>query len=201
MSYLTDVGTFQGTITATVGLGSADSFGGAQLTALDLDTALVRFGTDGKVDAIDIKVAEGADVAQVQRAIAEVLPPRTEVITGEQSAQETADAVNEFVGIFGTGLLVFAFITAFVSAFIINNVFQISIGQRLPRARPAPGGRRLGTPGAAPDHAGGTRARRSSARWPVSSAASSSLEVSSSCSTRPAPDSRTPRSSCCHGPS
>ena len=131
VSYLTDVGTFQGTITATVGLGSADSFGGAQLTALDLDTALVRFGADGKVDAIDIKVAEGADVAAVQRAIAEVLPPETEVITGEQSAQETADAVNEFVGIFGTGLLVFAFITAFVSAFIINNVFQITIGQRL----------------------------------------------------------------------
>jgi putative ABC transport system permease protein len=131
VSYLTDVGTFQGTITATVGLGSADSFGGAQLTALDLDTALVRFGTDGNVDAIDIKVADGADVAAVQRAITDVLPPRTEVITGEQSAQETADAVNQFVGIFGTGLLVFAFVTAFVSAFIINNVFQISIGQRL----------------------------------------------------------------------
>ncbi len=131
VSYLTDVGTFQGTITATVGLGSADSFGGAQLTALDLNTALVHFGTDGKVDAIDIKVADGVDVATVQRAIADVLPPQTEVITGEQSAQETADAVNGFVGIFGTGLLVFAFITAFVSAFIINNVFQISIGQRL----------------------------------------------------------------------
>ena len=70
-------------------------------------------------------------MATVQRAIAEVLPPQTEVITGEESAQETADAVNEFVGIFGTGLLVFAFITAFVSAFIINNVFQITIGQRL----------------------------------------------------------------------
>ena len=131
VSYLTDVGRFEGTITATVGLGSADSFGGAQLTALDLDTALVRFGADGKVDAIDILLAEGADVAAVQRAIAEILPPQTEVITGEQSAQETADAVNEFVGIFGTGLLVFAFITAFVSAFIINNVFQITIGQRL----------------------------------------------------------------------
>ncbi len=131
VSYLTDVGTFQGRITATVGLGTGDSFGGAQLTALDLDTALVNFGADGKVDAIDIQLVEGADVAAVQRAIAEVVPPRTEVITGEESAQETADAVNEFVGIFGTGLLVFAFITAFVSAFIINNVFQITIGQRL----------------------------------------------------------------------
>ena len=131
VSYLTDVGTFQGTITGTVGLGSADSFGGAQLVALDLDTALVHFGADGKVDAIDISIADGADVVAVQQAIEDILPPQTEVVTGEEVAQETADNVNQFVNVFGTGLLVFAFITAFVSAFIINNVFQITIGQRL----------------------------------------------------------------------
>lgn len=131
VAYLTDVGTFEGTITATVGLGSADSFGGAQLVALDLDTALVNFGADGKVDAIDIAVVDGADVATVQTAIDEVLPPQTEIVTGEEVAQETADDVNQFVDVFGTGLLIFAFITAFVSAFIINNVFQITIGQRL----------------------------------------------------------------------
>jgi putative ABC transport system permease protein len=131
VSYLTDVGTFEGTITATVGLGSGDSFGGAQLTALDLETALVNFGADGKVDAIDIQIAEGADVPTVQAAIEDILPPQTEVVTGEEVAQETADQVNQFVDVFGTGLLIFAFITAFVSAFIINNVFQITIGQRL----------------------------------------------------------------------
>ncbi len=131
VSYLTDVGTFEGKITATVGLGSADSFGGAQLVALDLDTALVYFGADGKVDAIDIAVADDADVAAVQQAIEDILPPGTEVVTGEEVAQETADDVNQFVNVFGTGLLIFAFITAFVSAFIINNVFQITIGQRL----------------------------------------------------------------------
>jgi putative ABC transport system permease protein len=59
VAYLTDVGRFEGTITATVGLGSADSFGGAQLVALDLDTALVNFGTDGRVDAIDIAISDG----------------------------------------------------------------------------------------------------------------------------------------------
>jgi putative ABC transport system permease protein len=131
VTYLTDAGTFQGTITGTVGLGSADSFGGAQLVALDLETALVNFGADGKVDAIDISVDDDADVASVQRAIEEILPPQTEVVTGEEVAQETADNVNQFVNVFGTGLLIFAFVTAFVSAFIINNVFQITIGQRL----------------------------------------------------------------------
>jgi putative ABC transport system permease protein len=131
VAYLTDVGRFDGTITATIGLGSGDSFGGAQVVALDLDTALVNFGADGKVDAIDIQVTEGADIPTVQQAIEEILPPQTEVVTGEQVAQETADQINEFVGVFGTGLLIFGFITAFVSGFIINNVFQITIGQRL----------------------------------------------------------------------
>jgi putative ABC transport system permease protein len=53
------------------------------------------------------------------------------VVTGAEVAQETSDQINQFIGVFGTGLLTFAFITAFVSAFIINNVFQITIGQRL----------------------------------------------------------------------
>jgi putative ABC transport system permease protein len=131
VTYLTDVGRFEGTITATIGLGSGDSFGGAQVVALDLETALEHFGANGMVDVIDIQVAEGADIPTVQRAIEQILPPQTEVVTGEQVAQETADQVNQFVDVFGTGLLIFAFITAFVSAFIINNVFQISIGQRL----------------------------------------------------------------------
>ncbi len=131
IEYLTDTGRFEATITGLVGLGSADSFGGAQLIAMDLPTALDHLGADGNVDVIDIEVAEGADVNAVQGAVADVLPPRTEVVTGEQVAQETSDSINQFVSVFGTGLLVFAFITAFVSAFIINNVFQITIGQRL----------------------------------------------------------------------
>ena len=68
---------------------------------------------------------------QVQAAISDVLPGRTEVVTGEQVAEETSDAVGQFIDVFGTGLLIFAFITAFVSAFIINNIYGITIGQRL----------------------------------------------------------------------
>jgi putative ABC transport system permease protein len=131
VTYLTDTGQYDGTITATIGLGSADSFGGAALVALDLDTALINFGAGSKVDVIDIKVDDGADVAEVQLAIADAIPTGTEVVTGEEVAEETTDSVTSFIDIFGTGLLIFAFITAFVSAFIINNVFQITIGQRL----------------------------------------------------------------------
>ncbi|MEM8618584.1 MAG: FtsX-like permease family protein [Actinomycetota bacterium] len=131
VTYLTDTGQHTGTVTATIGLGDTDSFGGAALVALDLDTALDKFGADGKVDTIDIKVADGADVAAVEAELESVLTNTVEVITGEQVAEESAEGVNEFVDLFGNGLLIFAFITTFVSGFIINNVFQITIGQRL----------------------------------------------------------------------
>ena len=66
VTYLTDTGQHTGTLTGTVGLGDTDSFGGASIIALDLDTAMDQFGTDGKVDAIDIAFVEGADAAAVQ---------------------------------------------------------------------------------------------------------------------------------------
>ena len=60
-----------------------------------------------------------------------MLPQGTEVVTRAVVIEESKQAVDTFISAFGTGLLVFAFITAFVSAFLINNVFQITIGQRL----------------------------------------------------------------------
>jgi putative ABC transport system permease protein len=131
VTYLTDTGSYEARITGFIGLGDGDSFGGAQLVALDLDTALERLTSNGKVDSLEVAVEPDADVETVKAAIEEILPERTEAVLGEQVAEENAADVNEFIGVFGTGLLIFAFITAFVSAFIINNVFQITIGQRL----------------------------------------------------------------------
>jgi putative ABC transport system permease protein len=125
----TGVQTFQ--IVGTVGLGSADGFGGATIATFDPETARDVLGAGDTYDAIDIQLAEGADVTAVTRAIESILPERTEVVTGEQVAEEASDAINQFVSIFGNGLLAFAFVTAFVSAFIINNVFGITITQRL----------------------------------------------------------------------
>ena len=131
VDYLTDTGRYQAKLSGTVGLGDSDGFAGASVVVLDLDTAIDHLSTQGRVDAIDIGVDQGADPAAVQSAIEKVLPARTEVITGDELAKENADGVNQFISTFGTGLLIFAFITGFVAAFIINNIFQITIGQRL----------------------------------------------------------------------
>jgi putative ABC transport system permease protein len=127
----TDAGTFDFEIVGLVGLGDTEAFGGASISVFPLETALEVLGTDGKIDAVDISLEDGADPAAVRAAIEAAIPDGTEVITGEELSEEQADAVNQFVDIFATGLLIFAFITAFVSAFIINNVFAITIGQRL----------------------------------------------------------------------
>ncbi len=126
-----DSGTESFKIVGLVGLGNADGFGGATLAMFDPATARQVLGAGDTYDAIDIKLADGADPATVKAAIEEILPPRTEVVTGQQVAEETADDINSFVSIFGNGLLAFAFITTFVCAFIINNVFGITISQRL----------------------------------------------------------------------
>ena len=126
-----DSGTETFKIVGLVGLGNTDGFGGATLATFDPATAQQVLGAGDTYDAIDIKLAEGADPATVQAAIEDILPPRTEVVTGEQVAEEASDDINSIISIFGNGLLAFAFITTFVSAFIINNVFGITISQRL----------------------------------------------------------------------
>ena len=90
-------------------------------------------GADGTYDSIDIQVDRrrrpGDRATDRSRRSC---PQGTEVVDRETSSSRRArQAVDTFISAFGTGLLCFAFITAFVSAFLINNVFQITIGQRL----------------------------------------------------------------------
>ena len=128
---ITDTGTHPFTITALVGLGDSDGFAGATLAAWDLPTAQQVTGAIDELDGVDVAVEEGVDPATVAARIEEILPERTEVVTRDTLIEESKAAVDTFISAFGNGLLAFAFVTAFVSAFLINNVFQITIGQRL----------------------------------------------------------------------
>ncbi len=119
------------TIVGLVGLGNSDGFVGATTVVWDPESAGFWLDDDDTVDTIDIKVAEGADTAEVGAAIQQIIPERTEVVTGEQLGDETKDQVGEIVSIFGTGLLIFALVTALVATFVINNIYNISISQRL----------------------------------------------------------------------
>jgi putative ABC transport system permease protein len=135
--YSTDTGIYEAQLVGTVGTADSDSFLGAAIVSLDLDTALDHFGADGLVDTINIGITDGADIDAVEADVIAAVDASgietsdIEIVDRAFLIEEFQDQVGEFISFFGTGLLIFAFITAFVAAFIINNVFQITIGQRL----------------------------------------------------------------------
>jgi putative ABC transport system permease protein len=124
-------GSKQFELVGTVGTENSEGFAGVAMVAWDQSTAMDVLQMNGKADTIDVKVAPGADVKGLQTQIASMIGQQAEVITGDVIVKEASSIISSFTSAFRTGLLVFAGITLFVSAFIVNNVFSITIGQRM----------------------------------------------------------------------
>jgi putative ABC transport system permease protein len=118
------------TITGIAEFGTANNLAGATLAAFTLPTAQAIAQETGKLDDINLVTTPGADKSAVEHAIAKVLPPGVQVVTGQTVVNESTNSVNQALGFFSTALLVFAFISLFVGAFTIFNTFSIIVGQR-----------------------------------------------------------------------
>jgi putative ABC transport system permease protein len=119
------------TLVGLTGTSNSSGSGGASISAFDPQTADTFLGAKGLAESIYVGVEDGVSRSSVQAEIANVLPENTEVIPGEQSAEETAGAINDIIDIFGNVLLGFAAVSLFVSAFLIFNTFAIIISQRM----------------------------------------------------------------------
>ena len=108
-----------------------DASVGAVFVLFDNASTQTITGMPGQYQEIWVSDSPGADRAAVQAEISALLPADVEVITNELATKEFADSFNVFIGPIGTILQVFAFIIVFVSAFLINNTFNIIIGQRI----------------------------------------------------------------------
>jgi putative ABC transport system permease protein len=104
---------------------------GAVLIAFETETATQLLNEGVGYDDITVTFAEGADAEAVTAAVADAIPDGLEVVPVEDVAAEQAAEFNEFIDIFRTILLVFAFVILLVAAFIIYNVFSIVVGQRI----------------------------------------------------------------------
>ena len=118
------------TISGLSRFGTANNLAGATLAAFELPTAQRILGQVGKFDAINVVAQPGTDKAQLQRAIAHVLPRGVEVVTGQTVVNEQTSQISQALGFFNTALLVFGFIALFVGGFTILNTFSIIVGQR-----------------------------------------------------------------------
>ncbi|MEL7206711.1 MAG: FtsX-like permease family protein [Actinomycetota bacterium] len=104
---------------------------GAITSLFDTETTEQFTNLEGQAQFLALDVAEGADVDAVAQAVQAELGPSVEVATQEERVEATSDQFSDIVGIFNNVLLAFALITLFVAAFLVNNVFQIIVSQRV----------------------------------------------------------------------
>jgi putative ABC transport system permease protein len=113
--------------------GDRTSQGGGGAVLFERDTAEQYLAEPGRANAIVAIAAEGVTQEELVDTITGAIDTTTsdvEVITGQALIDEDLGVVSTAIGPFRTFLLVFAAIAMFVSAFIINNTFSITVAQR-----------------------------------------------------------------------
>jgi putative ABC transport system permease protein len=117
-------------ITGIVEFGGSTSLGGTTLAIFDLPTAQALFNKQGQLDQIDIAAKPGVTSADLLGQIRSVLPPHTQVRTGQAQAAKSSSEISSALKFLQYFLLAFGGIALFVGSFVIANTLSITIAQR-----------------------------------------------------------------------
>jgi putative ABC transport system permease protein len=127
---LTQNGPLDETVSGLVSFGESGSLAGATVTLFDPQTAQTELGEPDTFTEV-LALGDGSvDDATLRDRVSDVLPPRTEALTGQELADADSGDIKSALGFFSTFLLVFAVIAVFVGAFIIFNTFSMLVAQR-----------------------------------------------------------------------
>jgi putative ABC transport system permease protein len=117
-------------IVGTVKFAGVSSLGGATMSIFSLPTAQRLFHKEGKLDTINVAAKSGTSPDQMVHAIQPLLPPGSQVRTGQQQAAQQTRDTSGFINIFRSFLLAFGGIALFVGSFVIANTLSITVAQR-----------------------------------------------------------------------
>jgi putative ABC transport system permease protein len=117
-------------IVGTVKFAGVSSLGGATMAIFTLPAAQQLFHKQGKFDTISIAAKSGTSPTSLVSAIHPLLPPGSQVKTGQQQAAQQTKDTSGFVSIFQKFLLAFGGIALFVGSFVIANTLSITVAQR-----------------------------------------------------------------------
>ncbi len=123
-------GTETFTLVGVASFGESNNLAGATISVVSRAQAERLLGMRGEVTNIDIAAAEGIEPVELVDAVALLLPPGTEVVTGSRQTAEAVDGFTEGMGFMTAALLGFAGVSVLVGAFIIANTFRIIVAQR-----------------------------------------------------------------------
>jgi putative ABC transport system permease protein len=118
------------TIVGIMKFGGGQSFGGAGAALLTLAEAQRVLGEQGRFDQIDVGAQSGVSRTQLRDRIRTALPRTVNVRTGTQQAAKDSSDLEKNLSFIRTFLLVFAYVSLVVGAFIIFNTFSITVAQR-----------------------------------------------------------------------
>jgi putative ABC transport system permease protein len=107
------------------------SGGGAGTAQLTLPEAQRITGKEGEFDGISVAAADGVSPQLLRARIDRVLPAQVQVETGTQAAQRQSQDIADDLQFFKVVLLVFGGVTLFVGSFLIFNIFNITVAQRI----------------------------------------------------------------------
>ena len=117
-------------IVGTVQFAGVSSLGGATMGIFTLPTAQQLFHKQGKLDSIDVAAKSGTSPSQLVSQIQPLLPPGSQVKTGQDQAKQETKDTSGFLNIFKTFLLAFGGVALFVGSFVIANTLSITVAQR-----------------------------------------------------------------------
>jgi putative ABC transport system permease protein len=118
------------TIVGITRFGGGESFGGAGAAILTPAEAQRVVGLPGHFDQIDVAAQAGVTANDLRNRIRDVLPGSVDVRTGAQQAAKDTSDLEDNLSFIRTFLLVFAYVSLVVGAFIIFNTFSITVAQR-----------------------------------------------------------------------
>jgi putative ABC transport system permease protein len=110
--------------------GAVSSIGGATLAGFNLSSAQKLFGKEGKLDQIRIAKSPGVSQEKLLSEVRAILPPHTQVRSGDAQASSDAKDVESFLSFLQKFLLAFGGVALFVGSFVIANSLSITIAQR-----------------------------------------------------------------------
>ena len=115
--------------------GESGNLAGATLAGFQMSTAQEVMNRVGVFDEIQVKATKGTTPEELVSNLRGELRASGEArsfqaVTAQEQADETSSDIKEGLSFFNTFLLVFAFISLFVGAFIIYNTFSIIVAQR-----------------------------------------------------------------------
>ena len=113
-------------------IGTSASLGGALVSSIPLSDAQRWYSLPGQVTQVNVQTAPGVSDAQLRDRIRSVLGSRFKVQTGPDKAKADSKGIADVInGFLGPALLAFGGVAVLVGAFIIFNMFSITVAQRI----------------------------------------------------------------------